>query len=66
MYRWTLQKFNTIEDSIYYWIQLCQKNQRYKRTNWASWLRGNYCASQCTYRIDNYNSAIAKLDLVRA
>lgn len=65
MYKWTLMRFNTIEDSIYYWIQLYQKNQRYKRTDWASRLRGKYCASQCTYRIGNYNTAIAKLNLTR-
>ena len=65
MRQWTLMRFNTIEDSIYYWIQLYQKNQRFKRTDWASRLRWNYCASQCTYRVGNYNYAIAKLSLTR-
>lgn len=63
MYNWNLMRFNSIAESVYYWVQLYQKNQWFKRTNWADWLRGNYCTSQCTYWIANYNSWIAKLNL---
>lgn len=56
-----LQKFASKYDAIIYRIDLYQKNWWYTRNTWADWLRWNYCASDCTYRISNYNDWIAKL-----
>ena len=58
-----LQKFASKYDAIIYRIDLYQSNWWYKRTTWADWLRWNYCASDCTYWVNNYNDWIAKLGL---
>lgn len=58
---WRLQKFASKYDAIEYRIDLYQSKWWYKRTTWADWLRWNYCASDCSYRIGNYNAAINKL-----
>lgn len=56
-----LQKFASKYDAIIYRIDLYQKNEWYKRNTWADWLRWNYCSSECSYWIANYNDGIAKL-----
>lgn len=58
-----LQKFASKYDAIIYRIDLYQKNERYKRNTWADWLRWNYCSSECSYWIINYDDWIAKLSL---
>ena len=58
---WRLQKFDSKYDAIEYRIDLYQEKWWYKRTSWAAWLEWNYCASECSYRISNYNAAINKL-----
>ena len=65
MHKWSLMRFNSIAESVNYWVQLYQKNQWFKRTNWAAWLKNRYCTSQCKYRIINYDYWIKKLNLVR-
>lgn len=55
-----VQKFDSKYDSITYWIDLYSRNWT-NRNSWADWLRGNYCASECTYRIAAYDSAVKKL-----
>lgn len=61
MERGKKKRFDSIEESISFWVKRYQDKERYKRTDWASWLKGKYCASACTYRIGNYNDAIRKL-----
>lgn len=61
MERGRKKRFGSIEESISFWVKRYQDKQRYKRTNWASRLKGKYCASACTHRIGNYNDAIKKL-----
>lgn len=58
---WRLWKFPSKYDAIIKRIELYQKNWRYKRETWASWLAWKYCTSECTNRIAAYDSAINKL-----
>lgn len=58
---WKLQKFASKYDAIIYRIELYQSKWWYKRTAWADWLAWNYCASECSFWIQNYNDWIAKL-----
>lgn len=65
MYKWKKRKFSSVEESIQVWVSLYKKNNRAKRTTWASWLKGSsaYCQSACTNWAKAYNQAIAKLEL---
>ena len=57
------RKFTSIEDSIYYFVNLYESKWREKRTTAEDRMRWKYCTSQCTYRVKNYNSAVTKLAL---
>ncbi len=63
MYNWKKKKFSSVEESIKEWVAMYVKNGWAKRTTWKDWLKGNYCASECSHRVKNYNSAIKKLEL---
>lgn len=57
------KRFNSVEESIKLRIEMYVRNGWDKRTNGAKRGSSNYCASECTYRVRNYNSAISKLGL---
>ena len=63
MYNWKKKKFSSIEESIKQWIAMYVKNGRAKRATWKDWLKWNYCTSECSHWVENYNSAIKKLEL---
>ena len=63
MYQWKKRKFSSVEDSVYKRVQMYTNNHWETRTTWASWLRWNYCASECTYWVRNYDYAVNKLSL---
>lgn len=56
-----LQKFDSIYDAIEYRITLYTTNNWHTRTSWADWIAWKYCASEYTYRVQNYNDWISKL-----
>lgn len=62
MYKWKKMKFWSIEESIYYWVSLYNKNSRGRRIHWEDWV-WTYCMSECTYWTKNYYSAVNKLNL---
>lgn len=57
------KRFTSVEESIIFRVDRYQRKGRWKRTTWADWLKGKYCASACTNRIGNYNTAVSKLGL---
>ena len=57
------RRFNSVEESIKLRIEMYVRNGWAKRTNGAKRGSSNYCASECTYRVRNYNSAVSKLGL---
>ena len=60
MYKGKLRRFTSIEEWVIQRIKLYEKNNRQARgLSWQRWLDGKYCASECKYRISNYNSGIA-------
>lgn len=63
MQNWKKKKFSSVEESIKQWVAMYVKNGWAKRVTWKDWLKGNYCTSECKYRIRNYDSAIKKLEL---
>lgn len=63
MQNWKKKKFSSVEESIKEWVAMYVRNGREKRVTWKDWLRGNYCASECSHWVKNYNSAIKKLEL---
>lgn len=63
MYKWQKRKFSSVEEAIKEWISLYVKNGWNKRASWKDWLRGNYCSSECTHWVKNYNYAVNKLEL---
>jgi len=63
MYNWKKKKFSSVEESIKEWVAMYVRNGRETRVTWNDWLRGKYCASECSHWVKNYNSAIKKLEL---
>lgn len=59
----SLRRYNSIAESIEDRLKVYNKNERQRRTTGQMWLNWKYCASACTYWIQNYNSAISKLNL---
>ena len=60
MYNWKLRRFSSLEEWIVQRIKLYEKNNRQVRgLSWQRWLDWNYCASECTYWVRNYNQWIA-------
>lgn len=60
MYKWKLKTFSSIEEWVVQRIKLYEKNNRQVRgLSWQRWLNANYCASDCTYWVSNYNRWIA-------
>ena len=60
---YTLRSYTTIQESISAWRELYVRNNWWARLTWQDWLNGNYCTSACSYRIQNYNDAINKLNI---
>ena len=63
MEKWVKKKFTSVEESISFWVKRYEDKKWWRYTKWSSWLKARYCASACTYRVGNYNSAIQKLGL---
>lgn len=57
------RRFSSVEESIKYRVNLYVEKNRERRTTGQDWLNWNYCTSECSWRIKNYNSAIKKLSL---
>ena len=63
MQNWKKKKFSSVEESIKQWVAMYVRNGRGKRVTWKDWLKWNYCTSECSHWVKNYNSAIKKLEL---
>lgn len=62
-YWYRKKRFKTIEESIYYWLNLYVKNGWHNRTTWQAWLNWHYCTEGCSHWIKNYEDWIRKLNI---
>jgi hypothetical protein len=58
-----LRHYDTVQLAITHWREMYNRNKWYVRTTAQRWLDWNYCASSCSFRIQNYNAGIYLLNI---
>lgn len=58
-----LRHYATVKEAITHWREMYNRNKRYIRTTPESRLRGNYCASECSHWVKNYNEWVYLLNI---
>lgn len=58
-----LRHYETVQLAITHRREMYNKNKRYVRTTPELWLKWNYCASACSYRVQNYNKWVYLLNI---